>query len=564
MNNIYKKKTELKMNDKNVEEYNFYSSDHNKMKESIYEEISLEEKQIIEETKPIFLDDWNIEEENRILRIRKLSSYKNINKSFKEIIRKGICNLHRSEIYLFLTEMNQIYEEMIEFYDDIVRTKSTPNYPDIIALFGYPDYELFNENEYLLSHLTIIKNQNPEISFSPLIPAVTSILSKFFQPNVIIFTIQTMINKNDKYFTKTKHEFIMMLETIENFIHEHDKKIYNRSKFLNLTISEIALYIVPFLISKRINKNVALTIFDDYVCEGRKALIQYTVGIISSLQHKLLIAPTALEFVNIIFDYIKSLEDPNELKKLIQFTFNLKYVKRKKIHYLEHHQQPKNGDYLSLRIGSQLPNVDDFYSQLRLSPMLSSSNPGIYTYHGNHRKMRISINQVVNSCIHNGKLLTITQFENLRVQFHSKLRRYDAYPVYLMSKDGSSLFTFFQKSKNCNPSMIIIKTTSKTIGAVFDDCIEVKLHQNYYGSPLATVFDVTNNKIYKSTLKNDYYLSVQRDSISIGGGNTGCAIYLADPFQTVISDPCESFNSPSLLPSQKVPVIDIELYKLDI
>ena len=528
------------------------------------EQILISRDKYENESTSIPLSQWNIEEKNRIFRTRKLSSCKSVNRFFKETVRQGICNSHRSELYLYLTEIGEISEELKGFYNDAVSSKTYPRCRNIIALFGYPDYEFFISNDIIEDNLSIIKNQNPGITFSPLIPCVSSLLSLFFKQDIVYVAIQTMINKDNKYFTKTKSELITMMKAIEKIISNHAKKLFDYSKILKINISEVALVLIPFLFSNRVDKNVSLTVFDAYICDGRTALVKYIVGILLILQSQLLKAKSPSEFIDIIICYLASLNNPTELSKLIHLTFSLSYTKSKKIMYLERHDKIKNNDYLLYRIGSQLPKIEEFCSFHRFSPMFGSSMTGLHTYNGNYCPTRISIDHVVNSSIHNGKLLTVSQFEKLKIRFHSRLRRFDAYPVYLLSRDGSAFMTFFKKSKNCSPCMIIIKTESKTIGAVFDDDIYPKCKNKYYGSPLATVFDVTNDEIYKTSLKNEYYLSVQIDSISIGGGATGCAIYLEDSFETVFSDPCESFDSPSLLPSQRVSIIDVELYKLSI
>ena len=63
-------------------------------------------------------------------------------------------------------------------------------------------------------------------------------------------------------------------------------------------------------------------------------------------------------------------------------------------------------------------------------------------------------------------------------------------------------------------------------------------------------------------MKNDYFISVSKTSLCIGGGD-GIAIYLNKGFETVLSAPCETFNSPALFEqNQYVKVENMELYKL--
>lgn len=519
----------------------------------------------IEDSNFPFFNEWHNEEKDRSTRTRKFSPPKNKNRLMKQTVRNGIDNIHRDDFYLFLSGIDKTYNESRHFWNDIVVTNYNPRHDDIMSKFGFPGYDLDVPKKYLENFLTIILNQNKDISYSPMIPSVASILSLFLKADVAYFALQSMINQDDKYFTKDKNGFAVMLRTIENIISKNSKAdLYQHTKTLKLNISEIPLFVIPLFFSKKVDKRVSLTIFDYFIYDGRSVLMRYVIGIVFYLRTRLLQTRTATDFMNVIYDYIVTLHNPSDLNELKKFTFSLNFSKGKKVVAIENKlkNNMKCTDLINVLI-SPLPKFEEFNSFHQLSPLFGSSPNGRHTYYG--RPMNpISITNYIdaNSKTNNAQLITNSQFYNLKQILPRAYKNFNAYPVYLMSVDGTSMVTFLLKAKQCKNTMIIIKTASKSIGAVTQCPFKPSFNYNHKAGPSTTVFDLTQKVAYKSSLKNSYYLHVSSNSISIGGGKTGCAIFIGEWFTDVISDPCLTFDSPSLLPGNKEAIIDIELYNL--
>lgn len=217
-----------------------------------------------EESESSYVLYWDEEENDRLIRSKKLYLAKEKSKLFKQIIRMGISNIYRPEIYLSLVCKDKMVEDLRPFWPDVITQSSNPKYNNVIKLFGYPNYELFVQQPFLVNFLTIIKNQNIEIKFSPMIPCVASILLLYYDEFLAYIILQSMINEsieNDKYFVMNKKKFISMLTTIESIIQTNKKELYDHSKSINLDFSIISLFILPVLFSKKMNKNIVLTIF---------------------------------------------------------------------------------------------------------------------------------------------------------------------------------------------------------------------------------------------------------------------------------------------------------------
>mgnify|MGYP001134749661 CR=1 FL=1 len=104
---------------------------------------------IEEESESSRVLEWDEEENDRLARSKKLYLSKEKSKLFKYIIRMGISNVYRPEIYLILACQNKMVEDLRRFWPDVLSQSSTPKYENIVGLFGYPNYELFTPQPHL-------------------------------------------------------------------------------------------------------------------------------------------------------------------------------------------------------------------------------------------------------------------------------------------------------------------------------------------------------------------------------------------------------------------------------
>ena len=509
---------------------------------------------IEEESESSRVLEWDEEENDRLARSKKLYLSKEKSKFFKYVIRLGISNVYRPEIYLILACQNKMVEDLRRFWPDVLSQSSTPKYENIVGLFGYPNYELFTPQSHLDDFLTIVKNQNHEIEFSPMIPCVASILQLFYDDFLTYIMLQSMINEeNEKYFVMNKKNFTAMLSTIEMIIKLNKKELHEHSKSIKLDFAVVSLFIVPILFSKKVKKNIVLTIFDSFMNEGRSVLIRYVIGFILKLESDLLQSSTPTEFMTKLFEYIISIHRPSELQQIVSLAFGTDFMKKNKIFPIEKTER-MNEHILNKHLkNQQLPNFDDFYRFY--------ANTTNNTYFG-RKSNRIRIDRMLYSKVNGGQLITSSQFWEIKKHLHSCFTHLNAYPIFNLSKDGSSFVTLLRRAKSVSSCMLLIKASSGIIGAVLANALQPVYRKNSCGSTLTTVFELNNLKTYHYSRKNEYLLYVTRDSVTIGNGDTGSAIFFEDGFETVVSDPCETFDSPCLLGSQREKIENVELYKL--
>lgn len=524
---------------------------------------SLSSDQILTDNNETYYDehlpyykDWMIEDKRRYKRIKKFLPNKYQKKSFKEAVRQGIGKEQRYQVYLFLNQLDQKLIDFSQQWNDVVERNSNPQYENVITLFGSPCYEFEAPKQSFHKFLTIFANEIQTETFSPIIPGVASILFISFQQDVAFFVLKSMYEQGNKYFTKTKREFAIMLDTIECILSNYPR-IYDKAKSLKIDFKEIALFVIPLLFSEKIDAHVSHTIFDSFVHDGRLIFIRYVVGIILILQPSLLTTNSAIEFMNVIKDYLMSLNSPSKLLRLIHVTFAEKQAKSKKVIACllqqENEMAKISDDQINSLIISPLPKIENFiaYHQCKNN--------------NNHQQIGplIPLIKIINSKVYNGQLMTDLQFHTIKTMLpYSMFGRFNAYLVYKMNYDGSAMPTFLAKCKGAKKSMIVIKTENKTIGAVLTQELSLGYHGRYTNS-FTWLFDLTKMVVYKKTSKNDYCVSLEKDSLTIGGGELGCAIYIDQFFEYCSSYPCLTFDSPSLLsPNEKEEIQDIEVYKL--
>ena len=97
--------------------------DENELKESINKSLYTHQDQLQEDKETSNYNVWVDEEQNRLLRIHKLPSTSERSSLFKEVVRKGIYNPFRSQIYFYLSGGQQALDALGNVWDDILKEK---------------------------------------------------------------------------------------------------------------------------------------------------------------------------------------------------------------------------------------------------------------------------------------------------------------------------------------------------------------------------------------------------------------------------------------------------------
>jgi LysM repeat protein len=135
--------------------------------------------------------------------------------------------------------------------------------------------------------------------------------------------------------------------------------------------------------------------------------------------------------------------------------------------------------------------------------------------------------------------------------------------LFQLSQDGSSYITFYEKCKNLAPVLLIIKTDQEDrIGAYVSNGF--KISKNFYGSGETFVFTCEPKfEAYRWQNSNQYFISSSKEDISVGGGGAS-AIWIDHEFLNAFSEPCPTFNSPSLSKQPRFSILDVEVWQLSL
>ena len=501
--------------------------------------------------------EWEKKNQKQKKKFKKIIPFDQNRRSLKQLIRHGIPDKYRSEIWFLSSGGMELLQSSGNIWQDILATKLEPFQQNIISTFGFPNYDLFYDDPQLISLLNIIKNQNNNVLFSPIIPSTASMLLLYLDQEKAYFALQAMINTGDRYFTLSKEKFVASMHSFENILSYYSHRLAEHTKSLNILIGEIAFFVIPLFFTTKMLKEVALVICDSFVSEGRKVMVRYFIGILLRIQNQLLETNTADEFMNAIVNYLTLLQSPEEMHDLTDLSFSIRLSQERNIAPAEQKALRRKNTVFNVNV---LPMIEDFSTSHFYSPLFESMKDSNFTFSGCHR-WNISLSKSTGINMNNGKLITKFTFAQIQSRFPQVFRRYEPKYIYLLSVDGTSFYSFIKNVTTLCPYMLVIKTPTKLFGAVFSDPPCPQNNGQYFGNPTTTVFDITENKVYRSTGKNTQFISVSSEAIIVGAHNI--AIFIPNGFKRVSSDFCQTFDSPRFTSSEAGDsILDMELYKL--
>lgn len=206
--------------------------------------------------------------------------------------------------------------------------------------------------------MNIVKNLNKKISFSPLLPSVASMLLLYCRESEAYYIRQAMINQDRQYFSYTKPKFMAMVSFCSQSIRKQVKKKPAELAF------DIVHYLLPIFFTSRLDKNVALEMFDSFVYGGTRILVLYIKGALCILKDKLNTARTSQQFVPIIYNYFVSIHDQTTLYQLLEISSSFHLPDRRRIKKFEDKLIPNN--HHSLGNEGFLPIIDFYVSRFRI------------------------------------------------------------------------------------------------------------------------------------------------------------------------------------------------------
>lgn len=159
-------------------------------------------------------------------------------------------------------------------------------------------------------------------------------------------------------------------------------------------------------------------------------------------------------------------------------------------------------------------------------------------------------------------IMSENEIDYIRLALPYRFRKVPWKRVFLAKKDGVSLETLLQNSRNLMPVLMFIQTDQNVKFGAYVSC-GFKTVRGYTGSGETFVFKFAPEiQVFRWSKKNELYVAASDEAITIGGGSTGSAIFLGSNMEQGISDECETFDSPSLCPKNPFKVINCEIWHI--
>lgn len=149
----------------------------------------------------------------------------------------------------------------------------------------------------------------------------------------------------------------------------------------------------------------------------------------------------------------------------------------------------------------------------------------------------------------------------IRQNLPNHLRNYLPKLVFTIDFHGCSIHRLVNAGMKGYYHVIIMKTSTKLVGAVLNEPPTFSFRGRYYGNSHTFIFveDDMHFKIYRvPDVSNGHLISVEETNITIGGSSP--AIYISNNFEMLISNPCEAFACPQLVEDSQI--IAFEMYRL--
>ena len=534
--------------------------------------------------------EWKEEEESRVRAFAStpLSSITRIDDKLKRKIRKGIPCSYRRKIWFVASGGLDLYNEAGNIWDDLVAmADSLP--ADVDYMFG----STINILEYLppccveVFHrfMRVVKMQNEAIQYAPMITSICVFLLLFMEPPLAYLSVQAMINRSKGmtwYVATSRERFAASIFALRDIAFKSCKAVITHAEdILGLSVSRMWTPFIPTFFLPLASLSSVLTVFDAFVSEGRKVLSRLCVGILATEKELLLKATTEGSFIDIVTRAVERMDSVPKLRELLKTSFGItmsrsRHLVKAESRFVDAVLMPDKeleGIIASLRRLSE-PKIEPIVPCLKndparyFPPAHNTAIPHVHDSfaHGTNfshpRQMSVGW-QPQEAKVTGGALLSIPLMTQLRKYMPYNTRAYEAVLVFSMTDHGTTFSTMLDKCYTPGFYILMVQTSSAKVGALLSDALQ-PTRRSYYGRNSMFVFDVTNDKVYqKKPAPNSKFMFVGPDELIIGGPKP--AIYLRDQFHRMGSEPCETFDSPSMAVSPLGDdIYDVEVYRLQV
>ncbi|XP_039211027.1 TBC1 domain family member 24-like isoform X2 [Crotalus tigris] len=461
-------------------------------------------------------------------------------KAYQHIIQDIPCRLMTADAFVYQDVASKLFGNQSESLDPL---------PEFLEGSIMPEYCLTPEGITALKKILIcISNLYPEITYCPLLPAVTALLLHYSQDEAQCFelTCRLLYSKapHTTYIDQSflAHEASCM--TFGDLANKHcpaaHQLIASSSDILEV-YSEWLVWLfddLPF--------NYVIRIFDVYLLEGQKVLYRIALALLK--QYRLFMTSRGQEVVDIKGSLQAFLWDIHEYlaaEKLLEKAFGIRLFSRKEIWLLQMANRKALVDKGVTRVQHRQPfhlivNAHNFSStivkaqEMRIVwswiPERFSLYPPLLLFSTSENGY--SLRRFYSCC--EGYEPTLLLLKNTLGEVHPKMERYEW--VFIKKPEQAKALPCSQRQRSPSPfSLESHKTTSSNHLTV------PKLETIKYR--LSPFLAIRHFRLSSKTAS--MFMSGSQEGIIIGGGG-GQALYIDANLNHGRTERCETFDNPPL------------------
>lgn len=525
--------------------------------------------------------EWKEEEHVRIRNFSSipLSSITSIDDKLKHKIRTGVPCSYRRKIWFIASGGLELYKQVGDIYTEALKRESELA-PDADHLFGstieISDYLPPESLNSFHQFMRVVKLQNSGFDYAPMITSVCLFLLMFMEPPLAYLSIQAMLNRSHGvccwYIATSKERFAASVFALRDIAYKSCKHVISHAEdILGLSISRMWSPFIPTFFLPLASLRSVLTVFDSFVCEGRKIISRLCVGILLTEKDILRKATTEGSFIDIVTRAISQMDEVPVLHALLRLSFGITLSRSR------HLVKAESKFFGTVQCN---PSIDVIGTMRRLSltgiPMGPVTRPEISTCVNSRRESipsdNVGITRQLSKCqfwgadeprVIGGGLLSIELMRKLQRYMPSNIRRHAASLAFSMSDHGTTFSAMLSRCSAPGFYLLLVQTSGRKVAALLSDSLQPS-RRCYYGRPSMFLFDITNERAYQQKPPpNNEFLFVDASQLLVGGPQP--AIFLQDQFHRLASAPCTTFGSPGFANDPLGdPIYEVEVYRLQL
>ena len=533
-------------------------------------------------------EEWQEEEKLRVDTFSSIpiDSINSIDDKLKHKIRTGIPCAYRRKLWFIASGGLDLYKQSGDLWSEALSRESELP-PDADHMFGstinVSDYIPKEGVDVFHQFMRVVKLQNESFDYAPMITSVSLFLLMFMEPPLAYLSVQAMINRSHGicwYIATSKERFAASVFALRDIAYKSCKAVIRHAEdILGLSISRMWSPFIPTFFLPLASLPSVLTVFDSFVCEGRKIISRVCVGLLLTEKELLRKATTSGSFIDIVTRAIEHMDYVTELHTLLRISFGITLSRSRHL---------EKAESKFFRVASNMDSGLDVLlpsrrqSALSGVPMQSPARVDMSTYFPVATKrtaipreqlQKASLARQMSKCnfwgvveepkVIGGALLSIDVMRTLQPHMPPNIRRHAAALAFSMSDHGTTFSGMLDRCSSPGFYLLVVQTSTRKVAALLSDSLQ-PTKRSYYGRPSMFVCDLTFGQVYQQKPPpNSEFMFVDPTHLMIGGPKP--AIYLRDQFQHMNSDDCETFASPRFCRDAiGDPIYEVEVYRLQL